>query len=190
MTDKNRIDLANQSLLYEQEMINQKDLKSPIKPVVTIIAAISENRVLGKDNKLIWHLPEDLKRFKHLTSSHAIIMGRKTFESLPKALPNRHNIVVTKNKEFFAEGTTVCHSLKEALVISGADDQPFIIGGGQVYQQAIKLADRIELTKIHKSFEGDVFFPEIDPKVWSLDKEEQFETPDFKYSYLTYLRNK
>ena len=87
-------------------------------------------------------------------------MGRKTFESLPKALPNRHNIIVTKNKEFSAEGVTICHSLIEAINASGDDLQPFIIGGGQIYQQAIELADKIELTKIYKSFNGDVFFPQ------------------------------
>ena len=169
-------------------MTSQKKLKLSKKRIITIIAAISENRVLGNENKLIWHLPEDLKRFKRLTSGHAIIMGRKTFESLPKALPDRHNIVVTKNKQFSAEGVTACHSLIEAIEASGDDLQPFIIGGGQIYQQAIKLADKIELTKIYKSFDGDVFFPKIDSKLWYLDKEEQHEHSNLKYSYLTYLK--
>ena len=127
-------------------MTSQKIIKFSKERAITIIAAISENRVLGKNNKLIWHLPEDLKRFKHFTFGHSIIMGRKTFESLPKALPDRHNIVVTKNKEFSAEGVTVCHSLVEAINASGDDLQPFIIGGGQIYHQAIELADKIELT--------------------------------------------
>ena len=139
-------------------MTSQKKLKFSKEKAITIIAAISENRVLGKDNKLIWHLPEDLKRFKHFTFGHSIIMGRKTFESLPKVLPGRHNIVVTKNKEFSAVGVTVCHSLIEAINASGDDLQPFVIGGGQIYQEAIELADKIELTKIYKSFDGDVFF--------------------------------
>ena len=169
-------------------MTSQKKLKFFKEKSITIIAAISENRVLGKDNKLIWHLPEDLKRFKHLTSGHSIIMGRKTFESLPKVLPGRHNIVVTKNKEFSAMGVTVCHSLIEAINASGDDLQPFVIGGGQIYQEAIELADKIELTKIYKSFDGDVFFPEIDSKLWYLDKEEQHEHSNLKYSYLTYLK--
>jgi dihydrofolate reductase len=153
---------------------------------VTLIAAIDENSVLGKDNQLIWHLPEDLKRFKRLTTGHAIIMGRKTFESLPKALPNRHNIVVTRNQNYSKEGVTVCHSLEAAIECAKNDDQPFVIGGGQVYEQAIELADVIELTKIHAQFEGDVFFPEIDLKKWSVEKEEHMSHPDFEYSFITY----
>jgi dihydrofolate reductase len=153
---------------------------------VTLIAAIDENSVLGKDNQLIWHLPEDLKRFKRLTTGHAIIMGRKTFESLPKALPNRHNIVVTRNQNYSKEGVTVCHSLEAAIECAKNDDQPFVIGGGQVYEQAIELADVIELTKIHAQFEGDVFFPEIDLKKWSIEKEERMSHPDFEYSFITY----
>lgn len=174
----------------KKEMTKKKDPIFLKERNITIIAAIAENQVLGKENKLIWYLPEDLKRFKRLTSGHSIIMGRKTFESLPGALPKRHNIVVTKNKRFYAKGVTTCHSLKEAIDASGDDLQPFIIGGGQIYQQAMELADRIELTKIYKSFEGDVFFPEIDSHSWHLDKEEQFEHSQFKYAYLTYLKNK
>ena len=170
-------------------MTSQKKLKLSKKRIITIIAAISENRVLGNENKLIWHLPEDLKRFKRLTSGHAIIMGRKTFESLPKALPDRHNIVVTKNKEFSAKGVTTCYSLDEAIDASGNDQQPFIIGGGQIYQQAMELADKIELTKIHKSFDGDVFFPEINCQIWHLDEKEVFKNSHYEYTYLTYIKN-
>lgn len=155
---------------------------------VTLIAAIDENSVLGKDNQLIWHLPEDLKRFKRLTMGHAVIMGRKTFESLPKALPNRHNIVVTRNQNYSKEGITVCHSLEAAIECARYDDQPFVIGGGQIYEQAIGLADVIELTKIHAHFEGDVFFPEIDLKKWSVQKEERIDQPDFNYSFITYTK--
>ena len=133
----------------------QSELTKKLK--VTLIAAIDENRVLGKDNQLIWHLPEDLKRFKNLTSGHAIIMGRKTFESLPKALPNRQNIVVTRNHNYSKEGITVCHSMEAAIESAGEDKQPFIIGGGQIYEQGLKFASIIELTKIHAQFEGDVF---------------------------------
>jgi dihydrofolate reductase len=160
--------------------------ESSIFSKITIIAAVDENNVLGKDNQLIWHLPEDLKRFKRLTTGHAIIMGRKTFESLPKALPNRHNIVVTRNQNYSKEGVTVCHSLEAAIECAKNDDQPFVIGGGQVYEQAIELADVIELTKIHAQFEGDVFFPEIDLKKWSVEKEERMSHPDFEYSFITY----
>ena len=153
---------------------------------VTLIAAIDENSVLGKDNQLIWYLPEDLKRFKRLTTGHAIIMGRKTFESLPKALPNRHNIVVTRNQNYSKVGVTVCHSLEEAIECAKKDDQVFVIGGGQVYEQAIELADVIELTKIHDQFEGDVFFPVIDLKKWYVQKEQRMSNTNFEYSFITY----
>lgn len=155
---------------------------------ITLIAAIDENNVLGKDNQLIWHLPEDLKRFKHLTTGHAVIMGRKTFESLPKALPKRHNIVVTRNQNYSKEGITVCHSLEAAIECAKDDEQPFVIGGGQIYEQAIASATMIELTKIHAHFEGDVFFPEIDLNLWSLEKEERMVHPDFNYSFITYTK--
>lgn len=171
--------------VYPDDSIRNESLK---KPKVTLIAAIDENSVLGKDNRLIWHLPEDLKRFKRLTTGHAVIMGRKTFESLPKALPNRHNIVVTRNQDYFKEGITVCHSLATALESAKDDDQPFIIGGGQIYEQAIELADVIEVTKIHAHFDGDVFFPEIDLKKWSVKKEEHMDHTDFDYSFITYTK--
>lgn len=153
---------------------------------ITLIAAIDENRVLGKDNQLIWYLPEDLKRFKRLTTGHAIIMGRKTFESLPKALPNRHNIVVTRNKNYSKEGISVCHSLEEAIECAFEDQQPFVIGGGQIYKQALEIASVIELTKIHAQFDGDVFFPEINDQKWSVEKEERIRGADFEYSFITY----
>ena len=155
---------------------------------ITIIAAIDENNVLGKDNQLIWHLPKDLMRFKRLTTGHAIIMGRKTFESLPNALPKRHNIVVTRNQNYIKEGVTVCHSLESAIECAKYDEQPFIIGGGQIYEQAIELASRIELTRIHSQFEGDVFFPEIDLKKWFIKKEERLKSHDFDYSFISYTK--
>ena len=153
---------------------------------ITLIAAIDENRVLGKDNQLIWHLQEDLKRFKRLTTGHAIIMGRKTFESLPKALPNRHNIVVTRNPDYYADGITLCHSMEAAIESAKEDRQPFIIGGGQIYELGLKFASVIELTKIHDQFEGDVFFPKIDLKKWAKVKEERMEHTDFDFSFITY----
>ena len=139
---------------------------------VTLIAAIDQNRVLGKDNQLLWHLPEDLKRFKRLTTGHAIIMGRKTFESLPKALPNRHNIVVTRNQNYSKEGITVCHSIKDALEYAKDDEQQFVIGGGQIYEKAIGLADVLRLTEIPYQFEGDVCLPKINLKDRGIKKEE------------------
>ena len=162
--------------------------ESSIVSKVTLIAAIDENSVLGKDNQLIWHLPEDLKRFKRLTTGHAISMGRKTFESLPKALPNRHNIVVTRNQNYSKEGITVCHSVKDALECAKDDEQPFVIGGGQIYEQAIGLADVIELTEIHSQFEGDVFFPKINLKEWIIEKGKRMVNPNFEYSFITYTK--
>lgn len=133
---------------------------------ITMIAAVAENNALGKDNKLIWHLSDDLKRFKNLTKGHHVIMGRKTFESMPKALPNRTNVVISRQKEYTAENAHVVHSLEAALALAQEDDQPFIIGGGEIYRQGLAFANCIELTRVHDDFEADTFFPEIDTAVW------------------------
>lgn len=133
---------------------------------ITIIAAVSENNALGKDNKLIWHLSDDLKHFKNLTKGHHVIMGRKTFESMPKALPNRTNVVISRQKDYVAENAQVVDSLEAALALAQEDDRPFIIGGGEIYSQALAFADCIELTRVHDDFEADTFFPEIDTAVW------------------------
>ena len=132
---------------------------------ITMIAAVAENNALGKDNKLIWHLSGDLKRFKNLTKGHHVIMGRKTFESMPKALPNRTNVVISRQKEYTAENAHVVHSLEAALALAQEDDQPFIIGGGEIYRQGLAFANCIELTRVHNDFEADTFFPEIDTAV-------------------------
>ena len=160
---------------------------------VSLIVAVSENGVIGKDNDLAWHLPKDMNFFKETTKHHFVIMGRKNYESIPekyRPLPNRTNVVVTRNNTFTADNCIVTNSIENAIQIArkAGDNEPFIIGGGQIYQQAIVLADRIELTKIFKSFDGDVFFPKIDPKLWHLDKEEHFEHPEFKYAYQTYIK--
>jgi len=133
---------------------------------ITIIAAVGENNALGKDNKLIWHLSDDLKHFKNLTKEHHVIMGRKTFESMPKALPNRTNVVISRQKDYVAENAQVVDSLEAALALAQEDDRPFIIGGGEIYSQALAFADCIELTRVHDDFEADTFFPEIDTAVW------------------------
>lgn len=158
---------------------------------ITLIAATSENNALGKDNQLIWHLSEDLKRFKRLTQGHAVVMGRKTFESLPKALPNRKNIILTRNKEFQAEGAWVAHTIEEALNLTDGDEQPFVIGGGEIYSLLLPFADKIELTRVHDTFEADTFFPEINLQNWDLIEEEKhFSSVDqpYAYSYLTYKK--
>jgi len=133
---------------------------------ITMIAAAAENNALGKDNKLIWHLSDDLKHFKNLTKGHHVIMGRKTFESMPKALPNRTNVVITRQKDYTADDAHIVHSLEAALALAQEDEQPFIIGGGEIYTQGLAYADSIELTRVHADFEADTFFPEIDPAKW------------------------
>jgi len=117
------------------------------------------NRVIGIDNKLPWHLPGELQYFKQITSGHTVIMGRKTFESISKPLPDRRNIVITRNKEYAAEGVEVVHSLEEALKLSQGDLEQFIIGGAQIYEEALKIADRLYVTLIYEHFEGDAHFP-------------------------------
>ena len=163
-----------------------------IKPKeITIIAAVSENNVLGKNNKLIWHIPNDLKRFKKLTLGHSVIMGRKTFESIAKPLPQRKNIILTRNQNFKAKGTLIAHSVDEALNLCKNDNQPFIIGGGEIYKLFMDISDKIELTRIHKSYDGDAFFPKILEENWKLintEKNNFNKSPIINFSYLTYIK--
>lgn len=159
---------------------------------VTIIVAAAENNAIGKDNKLIWHLKDDLKRFKALTSGHHIIMGRKTFESFPKPLPNRIHVVITRQSDYkVPEGVITVDSLEAALKVAKNDERPYIIGGGEIYKQAMSIADSIELTRVHESFEADTFFPEIDENIWE-EIANTFHTKDkdhkHVFSFLTYKR--
>jgi len=132
------------------------------KPIISIICALSENRAIGKDNKLLWHIPEDLKRFQKITSGHPIIMGRKTFESIGNPLPNRTNIIVTRDSLYHAPDCIICPSLEEALQYARAHEQNeiFIIGGGEIYQQALPSVDKLYLTVIKGNSEVDTFFPD------------------------------
>lgn len=152
--------------------------------MITLIAACSKNWVIGKDNQLIWHLPEDLKRFRKLTTNKSVLMGRKTFESIGKPLPNRKNIIITSDRNFKVDGCFVYNDLIQALQ---NEEDIMVIGGGQIYQQSIKLADKIELTMIDEEFEGDSFFPEIDSN-WIKINFEKHQNEKFKWSYITYLR--
>jgi len=158
--------------------------------MIALVVAMAENRVIGKNNQLIWHLPADLKFFKNLTTGHPIIMGRKTYESIGKPLPNRTNIVITRQPDFKAEGCLVAHSLNEALMMAQQlDSEIFVIGGAEIYRQAMFLADTIYLTKVHHQFEGDTFFPEIDSILWkevSREKHEPDEKNSYPYSFVTY----
>ena len=129
--------------------------------MISMIVAADENNVIGKDNQLIWHLPDDLKFFKQKTSGHCIIMGRHTFESVGKPLPNRTNIIITRDQNYTAEGCQVVHSLEDALELAKEDDNPFIVGGEQIYRLALPMADQVYLTRVHHEFEGDRHFPEL-----------------------------
>ena len=169
----------------ESELFNQNNSKN----LITLIAAVSENNVIGKDNKLIWHLSDDLKHFKDLTKGHAVIMGRKTFESMPKALPNRTNIIITRKTDYLVNDAIVVNSLNQALEKAVDDNQPFIIGGGEIYSLAIKIADRIELTRVHTDLEGDAYFPEIDYNLWeevSREKRLKDEKHNYDFSFIRY----
>lgn len=150
--------------------------------MLSIIVAIAENNVIGKDNDLIWKLPRDMKHFKETTTGHYIIMGRKTFESNGRPLPNRTNVIITRDKNFKAEGCVIVHSLEDALLKAKDDSEVFIIGGGVIYKLAMPLVDRIYLTKIHHTFEGDTFFPEINMNEWNEIDRRDFE-PDEKNKY-------
>ncbi|WP_339833422.1 dihydrofolate reductase [uncultured Flavobacterium sp.] len=160
--------------------------------MLTLIAAASENNALGKDNDLVWHLPDDFKRFKALTSGHYIVMGRKTFESFPKPLPNRTHVIITRQKNYeVPEGCIVVNSLTKAIEISPENEEIFIIGGGQIYKQSIEIADKIELTRVHTTVEADTFFPKIDEDVWEVIESEHHpkdEKHQYDFTYLTFVK--
>ncbi len=158
---------------------------------ITLIAAAAENNALGKDNQMVWHLPDDFKRFKKLTTGHCIIMGRKTLESMNGPLPNRTNIIITRQKDYTYEGCTIVHSLDEALKACPQDEEVFVIGGGEIYKQAIDKADKIELTRVHTTVEADAYFPEIDTDKWQLTNEEYHpkdEKHKLDFTYRTWVR--
>ena len=162
---------------------------------VSLIVAVSENGVIGKDNDLIWHLPKDMRFFKETTQGHHVIMGRKNFESIPhkySPLPNRTNVVITRQTDYKAEGCVVVNSVEAALEIvkNNRDTEPFIIGGGQIYKIALEnnLVDRIYLTKIHHTFEGDTFFPELNSDWKEIERIDcrADEKHAHDYSFLTF----
>jgi dihydrofolate reductase len=161
--------------------------------MIILIAAVAENYALGKNNDLLWHLPLDFKRFKEITSGHYIIMGRKTFESFPRPLPNRTHVIITRQKDFKYEGCVVAQDLEKAIAICPKNEDLFIIGGGEIYAQSIHLADQLDITRVHHSFDADVYFPEIDPEVWELTSE-TFNPKDekhlFDYTFQKYSRKK
>ena len=147
-----------------------------------MIAAVAENNALGKNNDLLWHLPNDFKRFKLLTSGHHIIMGRKTFESFPKPLPNRTHIIITREKEYKAEGCIIVDSIEKALAVCPKDQDNYIIGGGEIYLLGLPYADTLDITRVHHSFEADTYFPDIDSEKWELS-ESVFNSKDDRHNY-------
>ena len=156
-------------------------------PEIVIIAAVARNRVIGKDNRLLWNIPEDMAHFKALTAGHTVIMGRKTWESLPprfRPLPGRRNIVITRQADYAAPGAELADSLENALKLASTATVAFIIGGEQIYTQAMAVADRLEITEVELEPEGDAWFPEIAAVDW----EKTAKTDSTGFSFVTYCR--
>ncbi|WP_458355106.1 dihydrofolate reductase [Peribacillus frigoritolerans] len=137
--------------------------------MISLMVAMDQNRVIGKNNKLPWHLPADLQYFKKVTMGHPIVMGRKTFESIGRVLPGRENVIVTRNQEFKAEGCVVLHDIAQIKMFADNDDEEvFVIGGAEIFKEILPFTDRLYITEIHETFEGDTFFPEIDENEWDV----------------------
>lgn len=159
------------------------------KPIISIIAAISENRAIGKDNKLLWDIPEDMKRFREVTKGHPVIMGRKTFDSIGRLLPQRLNIIVTRDKNYSVTGAVVVTSLESAVEKAKMEktDEIFVIGGGQIYTQAIDIADKLYLTIVHTEIEGDTYFPDYSA-FKKIVFEKKSESNRYRYTFLELVR--
>jgi len=158
---------------------------------ISIVVAIAENNAIGKDNQLLWHLPADLKHFKQITTGHTIIMGRKTYASIGKPLPNRRNIVLTRTPGLQIQGVEVTGNISEALALCQPEEEVFVIGGAELYKSTMEITDKIYLTRVHESYAADAFFPEIDASVWR-ETEIEKHLPDEKnqvaYTFSTLLR--
>lgn len=161
--------------------------------MLSIVVAISENNVIGKNNKLLWHIPEDMKRFKELTTGHTIIMGRKTFESIGKVLPDRRHIILTRDSEYVVnnENVEIVNNINELDSHIDETEENFIIGGAIIYNQLIKRANKVYMTKIHKVFDGDAYFPKLSETEWKEVERKQGpknEKNPYDYEYITYVR--
>lgn len=167
-------------------------METEILKNISIIVAIAENRAIGKDNRLLWHLSDDLKRFKKLTTGHTLIMGRNTFLSLPNgALPNRRHIVISDQPDESFAGCEMARSMEESIKLAGTGEECFVIGGGMVYSQFLPLAGKLYLTRVHQSFEADTFFPEIDYTQWKPVVSEEVEAGEgnqYAHTYTEYIR--
>ena len=157
--------------------------------IISLLAAMDEQDGIGQDNRLPWHLSTDLKRFKALTMGHHILMGRKTYESIGRALPGRVNVIITRSPDYQAEGCVIAHSLREALSIAelAGESEAFVIGGGQIFAQTLPLADRIYLTRVHTVSEADVFFPAFDLQEWVIEASAEYPADDRNQFSSTYL---
>ena len=159
--------------------------------IISAVVVVDENNGIGKNNQLLVHFPADLKRFKNITTGHTIIMGRKTFESMGRALPNRRNIVISRQADLSLPGAEITNSIEDALALCKNDKEVFIIGGAEIFKQALPLLSRIYLTRIQKVFNADTFFPEISTQEWLETEREDFEAQEktpFSYSFLTYQK--
>ena len=172
--------------------MNQDPIKNQYNTAMTnlsLIVAFANNHVIGINNTLPWHLPEDLKRFRALTTGHHIIMGRKTYESLGRLLPGRTTVIVTRNRAYKAEGALIAHSLQAALMLCANDAEPFVIGGAELYKDGLKLATKLYITEVSAEFAGDAFFPEIDLEEWILvEKKSLVSANGLQYSDLIYSK--
>lgn len=159
------------------------------KPQLSLIVAMARNRVIGIDNTLPWHLPEDLKHFKALTMGHPIIMGRKTFESIGRPLPGRTTLIITRDPAYRMEGCLTAHSIQEAIALCQGEEEIFCVGGAELYRQVMPLADRLYITEIQAEYEGDASFPEIDAAVWrEMARESHVSQTGLGYDFVTYRR--
>ncbi len=157
-------------------------------PVVSLVAAMAENRVIGKNGRLPWHLPDEIKHFKKLTVDHTVIMGRKTYEEVGRPLPNRRNVVISRNPGFRASGVTVVPNLDEALALGATEAEVFVIGGGEIYRLALPRADRLYLTVVHAAIAGDTVFPPFDESAWVLE-DEAFHPADERHAIAFTIRS-
>lgn len=160
--------------------------------ILSNIVVVDEHNGIGRNNQLLVHFPADLKHFRKLTTGHSVLMGRKTYESMGKALPNRRNIVITRQQDLTLPDAEVIHSLEAAIELCKDEEEVFVIGGAEIFRLSLPQSDRIYLTRIYQGFEADTFLPEIDPEIWTEFEREDHEPDEknpFKYSFITYVKS-
>lgn len=163
-------------------------LYNPYMTTLSLIVAVARNRVIGLNNTLPWHLSEDLKRFRALTTGHHIIMGRKTYESLGRLLPGRTTVIITRNKDYQIEGALIAHSLQAAIALCKDDTEAFVIGGAELYEDGLKFANKLYMTEVELEVAGDAFFPVIDLNEWQeTSREAHTSAQGLPFNYVTYV---